>query len=427
MADLNHNHFLYDNFVLANEIEDQYNSHLDLMRFCTVDDSLVGIAGDIKKIHRYRATDGSQDLEMGEGNTKNIEVSYTDEEYRILLTQNRFPYYDEEAMRDPNVVPVGIRHMSTDMFNATNKKVFLEFSKATRQVASATYDFAAFVDAVSMLGLPEDQEAAQSTEIFAFINRTNEAEIRKALGEHLKYVEAFVRRGYIGTVAGVNIYIKKDAPTNYIVIGTRSAVTYFVKKGTEVEQERTDPNKRLTTIYSRKNYLPALTDETQAVRIVKGTDKIAPKIITTTLLNGTVGTVYENKAEFTGDGSTVAFVVESKPAVLTKVTVDGTAKTLDTDYSYTAATGTVTFTTAPADTKEITATYAVTIGATGSATIKYEIERGRLPAGLTMSAAGAITGKPTKAGTFKFTVLATNDYGAFDKKFNITVAEDSEE
>ena len=29
-------HTLYQNFVLANEIEDQYNSHLDLMRFCTI-------------------------------------------------------------------------------------------------------------------------------------------------------------------------------------------------------------------------------------------------------------------------------------------------------------------------------------------------------------------------------------------------------
>ena len=40
-------HTLYDNFVLANEIEEQYNSHLDLARFCTVDNSLVGTPGMI--------------------------------------------------------------------------------------------------------------------------------------------------------------------------------------------------------------------------------------------------------------------------------------------------------------------------------------------------------------------------------------------
>ena len=38
-------HKIYDNFYLSNEIEDQFNSHLDLQQFCTVDNSLVGTAG----------------------------------------------------------------------------------------------------------------------------------------------------------------------------------------------------------------------------------------------------------------------------------------------------------------------------------------------------------------------------------------------
>ena len=35
----------YDNFFLSNEIEDQYQSHLDLQQFCTVDNNLTGVAG----------------------------------------------------------------------------------------------------------------------------------------------------------------------------------------------------------------------------------------------------------------------------------------------------------------------------------------------------------------------------------------------
>ena len=31
----------YDNFFLSNEIEDQYQSHLDLQKFCTVDNNLT--------------------------------------------------------------------------------------------------------------------------------------------------------------------------------------------------------------------------------------------------------------------------------------------------------------------------------------------------------------------------------------------------
>jgi hypothetical protein len=109
---LNHTHQAFPNFVLENTIEDQYNSHLDLMRFCTVDNSLVGVAGDIKKIRVYSASNGTEKLAMGDGNTKNIEVAYADKEYVILLAQNRFPYYDEELMRDPLVVDTGVRHMA---------------------------------------------------------------------------------------------------------------------------------------------------------------------------------------------------------------------------------------------------------------------------------------------------------------------------
>ena len=81
---LNHTHMAFPNFVLENTIEDQYNSHLDLMRFCTVDNSLVGVAGDIKKIRVYSATNGTEKLAMGDGNTKNIEVAY----------ENNLPFID---------------------------------------------------------------------------------------------------------------------------------------------------------------------------------------------------------------------------------------------------------------------------------------------------------------------------------------------
>lgn len=54
----------YDNFFLSNEIEDQYQSHLDLQQFCTVDNNLTGVAGMVRKIHKYKATDGTEKLTM---------------------------------------------------------------------------------------------------------------------------------------------------------------------------------------------------------------------------------------------------------------------------------------------------------------------------------------------------------------------------
>lgn len=261
---------IYDNFVLANEIEDQFNSHLDLMRFCTIDNTLTGEAGMVKKIHVYRATNGTEKLTMGKGNTKSIEVTYTPEEYRILLAQNRFQYFDEEAMTDPMVVPTGVRHMATDMFNTINADIFAEFNKATLEVPVSAFDFGAFVDAGAALNV----ENLENLELFAFVAPADMAKVRKALKDDLKYVSEYaVRQGYVGTVAGWNLYTKKDAVAGTIVGGTREAVTLFNKLGTEVEQpprSEEAANIRQNTVISRKYYLAALTDATKAVKITLG-------------------------------------------------------------------------------------------------------------------------------------------------------------
>ena len=256
---------VYDNFYLSNEIEDQYNSHLDLQSFCTVDNSLAGTAGMLRKINVYKATDGTEKLEMGEGNSKSIEVGLTAREYRIQLAQNRFKYYDEQAMTDPQLVPVGTKHMGTDMFNTVNADIYAEFAKATQVVPISAFDFDAFTDAQSVLAL----ENLEDVIVFAFVCPADIAELRKKLKDTLQYVEAFAKNGYVGTVAGVIIYTKKDATPGAIYMATRDAVTLFNKKGTEVEQDR-DADKRENTIFSRKYYLAALTDETKVVKIMKG-------------------------------------------------------------------------------------------------------------------------------------------------------------
>lgn len=259
-------HTIYDNFFLSNEVEDQFNSHLYLQTFCTVDRTLEGTAGMLRKINVYRATNGTEKLDMGEGNSKSIEVSYTPEEYRILLAQNKFDYYDEQAMTDPNLVPVGVRHMGTDMFNTVNADIYAEYAKATLSVSATAPDFAAFVDAQAKLNL----ENLEGVSIFGFVCADDMAKVRKALKDDLKYVEAFAKNGYVGTVGGVNLYTKKNATKGEIIVATKDAVTLFIKKGAEVEQpprSADDANIRKNTIISRKYYLAALTDETKAVKI----------------------------------------------------------------------------------------------------------------------------------------------------------------
>ena len=258
-------HTIYENFFLSNTVEDQFNSHLDLNRFCVVDDSLVGTAGMKRVINTYRATDGTEKLTVGQGNTKSIEVSYTPVEYEIALAQNRFEWYDEHAMTDDMLVPVGMKHAGTDMYNTVQGDIYTEFAKTGLVVPATAFDFNAFVDASAALNL----ENIEDVEIFAFVCPKDKAKIRKALKDDLQYVEAFARNGYIGTVAGINLYDKADATEGTIVVGIKGAVTIFNKKGVEMEQER-EANIRKNTAYSRKYYVVALTDESKAVKIEIG-------------------------------------------------------------------------------------------------------------------------------------------------------------
>lgn len=262
---------LYENFFLANEVEDQFVTHLDLSQFCTVDTSLDGVEGMTKKINVYTATDAAEELEIGVGNTGAIVVSFTTKEYKIKLVQDRFKYYDEEALIDPVAILVGTRKLGTDMFNKMNKDVFTEMNKATLTVEATVPDFNAFVDAQSLLNL----ENIENVATFGLVNPKDVGAIRKALKDDLKYVEAFSRNGYIGTVAGTNIYTSKQITEGTQIVATKEAITLFVKGGTEVEQstkgnrDADDANVRLNTIITRKRYLAALTKTDKIVKITK--------------------------------------------------------------------------------------------------------------------------------------------------------------
>lgn len=253
----------YPNSVLANKFEDQYASKLDLMQFCTVDDSLVGVAGDKVVINTYTGTSGTETLAMGEGNTKDIEVSYESKEYTIELLQNRFPIHDEEAQRDPLVLDKGLDHMNVDMFNTANAKAMAEFQKASLSADVDAFNFDAFVDGAALF----NNEAGDLV-IFGLVNKADLKEIRKNLKDDLKYVTDYVRTGYIGTVNGINLYLSNIAEAGAPILATKKAVTYFNKKGTEFEQER-DADHRKTTYFSRKYGIFAFTDATQAVKLVK--------------------------------------------------------------------------------------------------------------------------------------------------------------
>ena len=257
-------HKIYPNEVLENKFESQIITALDLSNYCTVDMSMTDLeAGMKKKIVTWNYSGDLEEVEMGAGNTQSIEVGYEAKEYEVGTTQGRFEYFDEQEMINPLVVDMGLKGLSEKFVNDTTTKVVAELEKGSQVVKyTTTPGFNEFVDAVAVFG-----EKAEG--LFAFVSPKMAGTLRKALKDDLKYVESFVRTGYIGTVCGVPVIVS-NAITNddEIIVASKEAVSIFVKKGSEIEQER-DANVRKNSVYARKVALVALTDGTKVVKINK--------------------------------------------------------------------------------------------------------------------------------------------------------------
>lgn len=258
-------HTLYENFIIENKVKEFMNTKLAMSPFYTLDQSLTGSAGMTKKIHVYNATGAVRDVAKGEGNQSadDVQVSFTEKEYTVKYTQGRMSYFDEEAMTDPMLVDTGLSKMSANMVNDMTSKVFGELDKATltQDYATTGITFDNVVDALALF--PEHEEG-----LYMLINPAQKAQLRKNLKDELKYVEAYVKTGAIGAVCGVPVYTSKAVPADTAFIASKEAVTAFVKKEVETEQER-NANLRQNTIFNRRCNVVALTDETRVVKLKK--------------------------------------------------------------------------------------------------------------------------------------------------------------
>jgi len=80
---------------------------------------------------------------------------------------------------------------------------------------------------------------------------------------------------------------------------------------------------------------------------------------------------------------------------------------------------TITTTTLPNGT--VGTAYSQTLTATGDAPITWSVASGALPGGLSLSSAGVISGTPTTANTFSFTLRAANAAGSATKALSIVI------
>lgn len=256
----------FDNEVLEVKLENQLITALNMNQFITMDYSLTEQPGMVKKIRTYVGTGEVEDLDMGEGNTKAIGSQFSEVPYEVTTTQGHVPFYDEQQMNDPVAIDKAIQHLSEALTNDVTTKVVAELRKGSGTLA--TLDFDGVVDAIAEF--PEEN----ATGLYLLMNKLAYAALQKTCKDQLKYVEDYVRRGYVGHLAGVPIFVTK-AITNAdpdatpavaehaeAFLASKDAITCFMKKGVEVEQER-DANTRKNDIYGRNVKVIAVTDATK--------------------------------------------------------------------------------------------------------------------------------------------------------------------
>lgn len=256
-------HKVYENIILSNKINDILKTAVNLNNYMTIDTSMTEEPGMKKVVNTYTSTGDVEELAMGQGNSKEIEVTFTPAEYTVKTFQGKFAFYDEQEMTDPMIVDTGLAHSADHMINKWTDLAIAEFEKATLEQTAAAWSFDVVVDAIAKMGL-EDEAG-----LFLLVSPADKAAIRKALKDDLKYSEGFVRTGYIGSIAGVPVIVSKAVEAGKAYLATKEAVTVFIKKDSETEYDR-DADTRNNSYWVRKFGVVALTNATKVVKITIG-------------------------------------------------------------------------------------------------------------------------------------------------------------
>ena len=263
------NHKGYENFVLASKMNELLETKLNTRSLMTIDNDLTVAPGMKKVINRYTFTGKVEKLAKGEGNTEVGVVTFDPVEYTVEVNQQKFEYYDEDFMTDPKIVDVGLEGSAITMVNDLNSKYFAELDKATlSHEYTGAFNYDAVVDSIELMNI-EDESG-----LFLIIGTDLKAQIRKDPDFKGARQGEILFNGQIGSVSGVPVIVSKKTPKTVAYLATKEAVTLFVKKESEVEQER-DADIRLNSIFTRKVHVVALTDATKVVKITKASGRKA--------------------------------------------------------------------------------------------------------------------------------------------------------
>ena len=263
---------VYPNRVIEAKAKDILTTQINARSMMTIDTSLTQNAGMVKTINTYTYTGTAEEVAAGSGNSTRGSIAYVGKDYTVKMVQQAFDYLDEDFMKDPVIVDFGIKgatsvmtnKMTSDFYSAlATKSGASELVKGITFAKGKALSYDVIVDAISELNLEDESK------IFIVIPNAWKASLRKDADYKSAQMGEVIYNGQVGTVCGIPVIATK-ALTDKAYVMTNEAVTLFLKKDVEVEQDR-DADKRKNSVYLRDCYVCALTDATKACRITEAT------------------------------------------------------------------------------------------------------------------------------------------------------------
>lgn len=276
---------VFPNKVIASKATELLITKLNARSLMTIDTDLQGHEGMTKTINTYTYTGEAEVLAAGNGSTagKRGSVSYVGNDYTVQCVQQAFDYLDEDFMKDNKVVDVATKGATEVMANFLTGKFYdalattdgdaispAELIGKTEFANGSAIGYDVVVDAIADMNMEDESD------LFLLIPNEWKADLRKDDDFKGARMGEIIFNGQIGSIAGIPVIATKAlnhtqsaAAKAYLM--TKEAVTLFVKKNVEVEQDR-DKDKRANAVYLREYYIAALTDATKARKIVEAAE-----------------------------------------------------------------------------------------------------------------------------------------------------------
>lgn len=260
---------VYANKIIEGKAKDLLTTKVNARSLMTIDDTLEQNAGMVKTVNTYTYTGVAEALANGVGNTAATRgsIAYVGKDYTVGMLQQAFDYTDEDYMKDNLIVDFMTKGATQVMANKLTTDFYGALTAGAASIASVEFThggaigYGTIVDAIAELNIEDESE------LFLLISPEWKGDIRKDPDYKSAQMGEVVYNGQIGTVCGIPVIVTK-ALTDEAYLMTKEAVTCFMKKDIEVEQDR-NADTRTNSVYLRTAYVCALTDATKVCHITE--------------------------------------------------------------------------------------------------------------------------------------------------------------